>query len=144
MAGEDGGELWTTPLGMAGPVLQRVLVDETIEVVRQRTRHFRWSTGAGAISAALHPLGGKAMDPFAQRGIRERQRVGDGLEALPADDIPDGLGAPEDTGLRGLLQEGCSGRAGGIRKVEFEGPHGGGLQEKVRQQFTVIHGPVLL
>jgi len=91
---------------MAGPVLQRVLVDEAIEVVRQCTRHFWWSTGAGAISEALHPLVGKAMDPFAQRGIREMQRVGDGLEALPADDITDGLGAPEDTGLLCLFQEG--------------------------------------
>jgi hypothetical protein len=31
---EDSGEFLTTPLGMAGAVLERVLVDEAIKVVR--------------------------------------------------------------------------------------------------------------
>ncbi len=35
LAGKDGGEFLTTPLRMAGAVLEGVLVDEPIEVVRQ-------------------------------------------------------------------------------------------------------------
>jgi hypothetical protein len=52
---------------MARAVLERVLVNETIEVMRQRTGHFGWATRAGAIREALNPMVGKAMDPFAQR-----------------------------------------------------------------------------
>jgi hypothetical protein len=105
LAGEDGGEFLTTPLGMAGTVLERVLVNEAIEVVRQGTRHFRRSPGAGAIREALDSVVGKPMDPFTQRRIGKLERVGDGLEALPFDDLAHGLGTAEDTGLPGLFQE---------------------------------------
>jgi hypothetical protein len=88
---------------MGGAVLERVLVEEAIQVVRQGTRHFRRATRARTVGEALHPLVSKAMDPFAERGIGKVQRVRDGLEALPSDDIPDGLGAPEDTGCLRLL-----------------------------------------
>lgn len=90
---------------MARAVLERVLVDEAIEVVRQGTRHFRRSTGAGASRQALDPVVGKAMDPFAQRGIGKVQRVRDSLEAVPFDDFAHGLGAPKHAGLFGLFQE---------------------------------------
>src|SRR4030095_9314356 len=46
LAGRDGGEFLTTPLGMAGAVLERVLVDETIEVVCQGNRDF-WRAEEG-------------------------------------------------------------------------------------------------
>jgi hypothetical protein len=90
---------------MVRAVLEWVLIDEAIEVVRQCARHFRRSTGAGPIGEALHSLVGKAMDPFAQRGIGKVQRVRDGLEAVPFDDFAHGLGTPEHTGLLGLFQE---------------------------------------
>jgi hypothetical protein len=60
---------------MARAVLERVLVDEAIEVVRYGTGHFRRSTGTRTIREALHPVMGKAMDPFAQRGIGKVQCV---------------------------------------------------------------------
>jgi hypothetical protein len=66
---KQSGEFLTTPLGMAGAVLERVLVDEPIEVVRQGAGHFGRATGAGAIHQALDSLAGEAMDPFAQRGV---------------------------------------------------------------------------
>ncbi len=90
---------------MARAVLERVVVDEAIEVVRQGTRHFRRSTGAGTIRQALDPMVGKAMHPFAQRGIGKVQRVRDRLEAVPFDDFAHGLGTPEHAGLLGLFQE---------------------------------------
>src|SRR5437867_4104896 len=64
------------------------------------------SPGAGAIYQPPRALGGKAMDPFAQRRIGQGQRLGDRLEALPLDDVADRLGATEDPGLLGPLQEG--------------------------------------
>lgn len=90
---------------MAGTMLEWVLVDETIEGVRQGTRHVRRPTGAGTIRQALKPMVGKAMDPCAQRGIGKVQRVGDSLEALAFDNFTDRLGTSEPTGLFGLLQE---------------------------------------
>ena len=99
MTGEDRGEFLTTPLRMVGAVLEWVLVEEASKVVRQGTRHLRRATRARPVGEALHPLVSKAMDPFTERGIGKVQRVRDGLEALPSDDITDGLGAPEDTGF---------------------------------------------
>jgi hypothetical protein len=87
-------------------MLERVLVDEAIDVVRQGIRHFRRATRAGAIHQALYPLVGKAMDPLTQRGIGKVERVRDGLEAVPFNDVTHSLGTPEDTGLLCLCQEG--------------------------------------
>jgi hypothetical protein len=77
----------------------------------------------------------KAMHPFAQGRIRKLERVGDVLEALSFDDIAHGLGTAEDAGFFGRLDEGVSGREGVIGKVQFEGPHAGGLQNKVLQKY---------
>ncbi len=116
---------------MAGAVLEGILVDEPIEVVRQLAGHFGWATGAGAIPQALNSLVGKAMDPLAQRGIGKVQRVGHRLEAVPVDDFAHGLSTAEDAGLLRLLEEDIQGGERLIGKVEFEGPHRGGLQEKL-------------
>jgi len=125
---------------MARAVLEWVLVDEAIEVVRQRAGHFRRATRARAVGEALHPLGGKAMDPFAQRGIGKVQRVRDRLEAVPFDDFAHGLGTAEHTGRFGLLQESIYSGKGIIGKVEFEGPHSGVSGKKLLQKFIAAHG----
>jgi hypothetical protein len=124
---------------MAGAVLERVLVNEAIEVLCQLARDFGWATGACAIHQALDALAGEAMDPFPQRGIGKVERVGHGLEAVPFDDCAPRLGTAEDPGLLGLLEESFQGGECLIGKVEFEGPHGGGLQEKLRQKCTRGH-----
>jgi hypothetical protein len=129
---------------MAGAVLEGVLVNEPIEVVRQFAGHFGWAAGAGAIHQALDPLVGEAMDPLAQGGIGQVQRVRDGLEAMPLDDFAHGLGTAEEASLLGLLEEGIQGGERLIGKVEFEGPHSGSLQEKLLQKFTGVHGPGIL
>jgi hypothetical protein len=82
------------------------LVDEPIKVVCQRTGHFGWATGAGAIHQALDTLVREAMDPLAQGGIGQVQRVGHRLEALAFDDLAPGLGTTEDPGFLGLLEIG--------------------------------------
>ena len=86
-------------------MLQRVLIDQTMEVLCQLARHFGRSTGAGTSEQALGALVGKAIDPFPQGGVRKLERVGDGLEAVPFDDFAYGLGTPEHPGLLGLFQE---------------------------------------
>jgi hypothetical protein len=103
--GEHRREFLTTPLGIAGAVLERVLVDETIEAVRQGTRHFWRSTGARTIHQTLGALVGKAIHPFPQGGVCKLERVGDVVEAVPFDDFAYGLGTPEHPGLLGLFQE---------------------------------------
>jgi hypothetical protein len=90
---------------MVRTVLERVLVDEAIEMMRQGIRHFRRAAGAGTIHQTLDPVMGKAMDPCAQRSIGKVECVGDCLEALPCDDFAYGLSAPKHTGLFRLFQE---------------------------------------
>src|SRR5215510_4769391 len=121
---------------MAGAVLEGVLVDEPIEVVRQLAGYFAGAPGAGAIRQALDPLVGEAMDPLAQCRIGKVQRVGHRLEAVPLDDCAHGLGTAEDASLLGLLEEGIQGRESLVGKVECEGPHSGGLQKKLLQKYT--------
>jgi hypothetical protein len=116
-------------------MLEGVLVDEPIEVVCHLAGHFGWATGAGTVPQALAPLVGEAMDPLAQRGIGKVQRVGHCLEAVSLDDFTHSLGPAEETGLLRLLQEVLQGGEGVIRKVEFKGPHSGGLQEKLLQKL---------
>ena len=87
-------------------MLQGILIDEAIEVLFQRTRHFRWSPRAWAIDQALDPLAGKTIHPLAERGIGKGERVRDGLQTLPFHDVAHGLGTAEDTGFFGLLDEG--------------------------------------
>ena len=138
--GKNRGEFLTTPLGMAGAVLERVLVDEPIKVVCQLTGHFGWATGAGAIHQTLDPLVGEAMDPLTQRRIGKVQRVGYRLETVPLDDLAHGLGTAEDARFLRLLEEGLPGGECLSGKVEFEGPHRRGRQEKLRQKCTRVHG----
>jgi hypothetical protein len=116
-------------------VLERVLVDKTIEVLLQLASDFGGSTGARAIHQPLRALVGKAMDPLAQGGIRKLERVGDGLQTLAFDDGAYGLGTAEETCLFGLLQERISSGQGVIGKVQCKGPPMRGLQNKILQKY---------
>jgi hypothetical protein len=115
-------------------MLQGVLVDEASEVLFHRAGDLARSPGAGAIHQSSRALGGNAMDPFAPRRLGQVKRIGDRLEALPCHDGTDRVGATEDTGLLGPLQEGLSGGEGGRSEVQFEGSHDDGLQNKRLQQ----------
>jgi len=120
-------------------VLDRVVVDEAIEVQVQCTGHCGRSTGARAVDEAPRAWGSKAMDPLTPGRRRTLEGVRNGLEALPFDDGAHGLSTAKDTGLLRLLQEGVQSGQGVIGKVEFEGPHKGGLQEKLLQKFIAVH-----
>jgi hypothetical protein len=90
-------------------MVQRVLLDETIEVHVEGTRDFGRSAGAWAVDKARGTFMGKAMDPCAEGGIGKCECVGDGLQAGACDDFTDRLGASKDAGLFRLLQHGISG-----------------------------------
>jgi len=129
---------------MRGAVLQGVLGDEPIEVVCQCAGHLGGTPRAGAIHQAWDALGGEAIDPLAQRGIGKVQRVRHHLEAVPLDDFTHRLGTAEDTGFFRQLKQSIQGGERLLRKVEFEGPHRGGLQEIRLQKCTGGHSPELL
>jgi hypothetical protein len=80
-------------------VLQGVLIDQAIAVLFQRARDFGWATRARAIHEAMDPLVGKAVDPLAEGGIGEVQRLRDRLETLALNDIAHGLGTAKDAGF---------------------------------------------
>jgi hypothetical protein len=84
------------------------------------------------------------MDPLAQRGIGQVQRVGHRLEAVPVHDLAHGLGTAEEAGLLGVLKEGIQDGESLLGTMEFEGPHSGGLQEKLLQKFTQVHSSWVL
>ena len=104
--GEDRGKFLTTPLGMDGAVLKRVLVDKTIEVLFQLAGDFGRSPGARAIQQALGPLMRKALHPFTQGRIRQVEGGGDGGDMVTRDHRMDGLCTAKDTCLLGLLEHG--------------------------------------
>ena len=117
-------------------MLQRVLIDEAIEVLFQRAGHFRRATGTRTIYQPLDALVGKAMHPFPQGRIRKLERVGDVLDALSFDDIAYRLDTAKDTCFFGLFQESILGRESSVGKVQFEGAHAGGLHNKVLQKYN--------
>src|SRR3989442_1621926 len=121
---------------MEGIVLQGVLIDEAIEMLFQFTRHFGRSPGAGTIEQALGALVGKAIDPLAEGGRGQRERIGDGLQALPFDDFTDCLSATEDSGLFRLFRYRIQRWESVIGTVELEGSHRKALSHKVLQKYT--------
>ena len=87
-------------------MLQRVLIDEAIEVLCQLARDFRRSPGARAVQQALGPLLGKALHPFAHSRIGQVEGHGDGGDMLTRDHRPDGLRTAKDPRFLGLFEHG--------------------------------------
>ena len=84
-------------------MLQGVLIDQAIEVLFQRAGDCGRSTRTRAIPQTLCAVAGKTMDPLAQGGRGKRERIGDGVQTLPFDDVAHGLGTAEDAGVFGVL-----------------------------------------
>src|SRR6266446_756659 len=121
---------------MEGAMLQRVLINEAIEVLFQFAGHFGRSTGAGTIEQALGALVGKAIDPLAEGRVGKREWSGDGLQARTFDDFTDRLSATEDPGLFRLFQHRIQRGEGVLGKVELKGPHERALSYKVLQKYS--------
>jgi hypothetical protein len=116
-------------------MLERILVDQAIEMLFQLAGDFGRSTRARTVHQTPGALVGKAMHPFPQGRIGKLECVGDVLDVLAFHDLTYRLCTTEDTRFFGLFQERVQGGERIIRKVPFEGPHVGGLHDKVRQKF---------
>ena len=55
------------------------LINEALEGLFESTGHLRGATGARSIHQSLHPLVGKAIDPWAESSIRQGECVRDGV-----------------------------------------------------------------
>jgi hypothetical protein len=104
-------------------MLKRVLIDEAVEVVCERTRHFGRSPGARAVLQALGALRGKALHPFTQGGIGKAEGRGDGVDMAASDDLTDGLRTAKAPGLLGLLEDSLSSRQCISAELTFQGAH---------------------
>ena len=105
-------------------MLEGVLLDQALEVLFQLAGDFGWSSRARAIPQALGPLLCKALYPFAEGGIGQVERLGDGVDMVAGYDLPDRLRPAKDPRFLRLLEQGVEGRQRLIRKVAFEGTHG--------------------
>src|SRR5512145_1957739 len=92
--------------------------------------------GAWAVDETLRTLMRKTIDPLAQGRIGKLERVGDGLQTLPLDDVAHSLGTAADAGVFGVLYEGVSGRQGGGGKTQFQSPHLRVSSNKLRQKYA--------
>lgn len=91
MVSQRGSQVTAAPLGIAGAVGKRILVDEAVKMLFERPGHFAWTPRGRAIQQALGSLMGKALDPLAQRRIGKVEGLGDGGDVVAGDDLPNGL-----------------------------------------------------
>lgn len=87
-------------------MLERLLLDEAIEVSFQFTGDFVRSARARTIVQALGPLLGKALNPFSERRIRQVEGRGDRVDVAACNDLTDGLRAAKAPGLFRLFKQG--------------------------------------
>jgi hypothetical protein len=84
-------------------VLERVVLDETIEVFFQCTGHFGRPTRAETIDEAWGPWGATRCPHFLRAAEVNASVSEDGLQAVPFDHLTDSLGTAEDPSLFGLF-----------------------------------------
>ena len=125
-------------------MLEWVLIDETVAVLCECARDFPRSPRTRPIHEACHALGGKALHPFAERGIGTVEGRRDGVDVVASDHRTDGLRPAKDARLLGLLQHGLSRRQGIITKVAFEGAHRCAPWRRMTFTLQVTDGNMLL
>ena len=87
-------------------MIQRVLIDETIELLFQCAGHFGRVDRNVGDPPAPGCLGWQSDAPISAGQNTKLERVGDVLNALSFDDIAHSLGTAEDARVFGLFQEG--------------------------------------
>jgi hypothetical protein len=106
LVGPHRGQCAAPPGGIEGARLEGGVIAEAMEGRFQRAGHCRRSPRARALAYALGALAGKAINPRPQGGIRQLERVRDGVEALSFHDVAHGLGTAKDASVLGLLYDG--------------------------------------
>ncbi|HZM22844.1 MAG TPA: hypothetical protein VFC02_13935 [Anaerolineales bacterium] len=103
MLAQYGGKFTAAPLCIEGAVLERVLINEVVELGFDLAGHFERSAATRSVQEAIGTFLSEALDPFSQGGVGELESVRDRFDGLPRDDLTDGLSAAEDAGFLGLL-----------------------------------------
>jgi hypothetical protein len=85
---------------------ERVLIDETIEVLLQRTRDFARLPWPGTIEQTWGTFLVKAVHPLSHRRIGKVEAIRDLLHPSTFDDFANRLGASKDPRFFGLFDEG--------------------------------------
>jgi hypothetical protein len=104
-------------MGRERALRQGILIDEAIEELCECTALCGRAPRAGTVGEALHPLGGKALHPCAQRRLGQGQRVGDDLQVRPMTTSRTAWTRQQYTGLFGLCHEGIGGRQSVLRQA---------------------------
>ena len=123
-----------------GTMLQRVLIDEALEMPFKFTGHVGWATGPGAIQHALGTLRGKALPPGAEGRSGQVEQRGDSLDLVARDDLTDGLRAAKDPDLCGLLEHGVSCRQRISAQVACERPQRLAPWRRMTYSDTLLSG----
>jgi hypothetical protein len=98
-------------------MLERVLIDQALELVLKLTGHVGRSAATRAVQEAAGAFLSKALHPLSQSGVGEMEGVRNGFDGLPGDPLTDGLSPAKDAGFLRVLHEGMQGRQGIKGKV---------------------------
>ena len=104
-------------------MLERVLIDEIVELGFDLVGHLSRSAAAGTVEEAAGAFSSKALHPFSQGGVGEMEGARDGFDGLSSDDLTDGLSAAKDAGFLGVFHKGIQGRQGIMGKMAAERAH---------------------
>jgi hypothetical protein len=91
-------------------MLERVLIDELVELALKRASHFGGSATTGAVQEAAGAFASKALYPFSQGGVSKMKSVRDGFDGLPGGDFTDSLSPAKDAGFFRVFHKGIQGR----------------------------------
>ena len=82
-------------------MLERVLIDEAVEMLCECARNFARSPRTRPIHQACHAVIGKALHPFAEGRVGKVEGRRDSADVVASDHRTDGLRPAKDTGLFG-------------------------------------------
>jgi hypothetical protein len=105
-------------------VLKRVVIAEAVEVLCECARDVARPARTRTIHETGRALVGTALHPCAEGRVGTVEGRRDGVDMVASNDLPYGLRPAKAPSLRGLLQDGLSGRQRMLGKVAFEGAHG--------------------
>ena len=86
-------------------MLERILIDEAVEMLFECAGDFARSPRTRPIHQACHAGVGKALHPFAEGRVGKVEGRRDSADVVASNDLPDGLRPAKDPSLLGLLQD---------------------------------------